>query len=201
MRSTRKRIGSAFAVSALAMTFACSSSSTPAADDDAGGNKGDAPATSSGAPKCTGGMNAYETYKLAGFQAVTAQIFVNVGADKTGKLGSSFGQIGMGKPGTATADDAATFAGKLNAFLVGAYGGPSSSVYTDGKTYDSASIDITAAHTGLAITADQYDYFVTGIIVPALEKVGVTSADVTACFAPVITGTTGAGFMASIVGH
>jgi len=197
MRSIGKTALSACAVGVLAMTFACSSSSTAATDDDAGG-KSDAPAAS-GPPKCTGGENAYETYKLAGFQAVTAEIFTKVGADKSGMLGTSFSKIGTGMP-AATTDDAATFEGTLNAFLVYAYGGPTSSVYSDGKTYD-GKIDMTAAHTGLAITADQYNYFVSDIVVPALLAEKVPMADVTACFAPVITGTTGAAFMASIVGH
>jgi hypothetical protein len=63
---------------------------------------------------------------------------------------------------------------------------------------------MTTAHTGLGITADQYDYFVSMIVVPALTSSGVSTEDVMSCFAPAITGaagTAGADFQASIVGQ
>ncbi len=53
------------------------------------------------------------------------------------------------------------------------------------------------AHTGLAITSAQYDYFIASIVVPALTTSGVPSTDVSSCFAPVVTDAT---FKASIVG-
>ncbi len=150
--------------------------------------------------KCTSsGKDAWDTYQAAGFVAVNKAIIANVFADLkangTAKLGDSFTKIGSGKP-PSTADDAATFEGKLAAFLVYAYGGPTSIMYTDGKTYSGLQ-DMTAAHVGLAITADQYNYFVSSIIVPALTSSGVPSGDVTSCFAPVVVDPT---FVASIVG-
>jgi hypothetical protein len=94
-------------------------------------------------------------------------------------------------------DGAATFKGKLAAFLVYAYGGPSTITYTDGVAY-SGMQNMVGAHTGLAITSDQYDYFITNIVVPALTDNGVTTPDVSSCFAPTVTDTS---FKASIVGH
>ena len=90
-----------------------------------------------------------------------------------------------------------TFEGKLAAFLVYVYGGPTSITYTDGKTYSGLQ-DMTAAHTGLGITVDQYDYFIANIVVPALDEQRRSHGDVTSCFAPVVTSTS---FVASIVGH
>ncbi len=150
--------------------------------------------------KCTSsGKDAFDTYGAAAFVAVNEAIFTNVFADLkangTTKLGDSFGKIGSGMP-ASTADDAATFKGKLAAFLVFAYGGPTSIMYTDGKMYSGLQ-DMTAAHVGLAVTSDQYDYFVSSIIVPALTSSGVPSDDVSSCFAPVVVDPT---FKASIVG-
>jgi hypothetical protein len=145
-------------------------------------------------------MNAYQTYGTNAFVAVNESIFTNVDAEiaahGTTNLGDSFTKVGSGNPASTT-DDLATFKGKLAAFLVLAYGGPSSIVYTDGKTYQGAQ-DLVAAHTGLNITSDQYDYFITNIVVPALTSNGVSSADVSACFAPVVTNPA---FKATIVGH
>lgn len=171
--------------------LACgSSSSTPAA------------ATGPGvAFKCaSSGKDAFDTYGATAFVAVNESIFTNVGAEiaanSTTNLGTSFTEIGSGTP-PSTTDDAATFKGKLAAFLVFAYGGPTSITYTDGKTY-AGEQNMVTAHTGLAITADQYNYFVTNIVVPALTSNGVPTGDVSSCFAPVVTD---AAFMASIVGH
>ena len=155
----------------------------------------------SSAPNCTSsGKNAFETYGADAFVAVNEQIFTNVGneisAHSTTNLGDSFTKVGSGNP-PSTSDDAATFKGNLAAFLVKAYGGPSTIVYTDGNTY-SGDQDMVEAHTGLAITSSQYDYFVTSIVVPALTNKGVTADDVSSCFAPVITS---AAFKASVVGH
>ncbi len=150
--------------------------------------------------KCSSGKDAFDTYGTDAFVAVNEAIVANVmtelGANSTSNLGDSFTKIGSGDP-PATADDAPTFKGKLAAFLVYAYGGPTTITYTDGKTY-SGPQDMVGAHTGLAITSDQYDYFVTKIVVPALTSSGVSTADVSSCFAPVLTD---ANFEASIVGH
>jgi hypothetical protein len=164
-----------FAGSAGALLTGCSSSSSPDTAD----------AASSGPPLCESSkMNAYDTYKQAGFLAVNSAIFANVGAEVkkngTKNLGASFTEIGGGKPGTPTADNATVFEAKLGAFLIAAYGGPAS---TGGY---SGSIDLTAAHEGLDITQAQYDYFLNSIVIPALKSSGVMEADISSCFAPAI---------------
>jgi hypothetical protein len=140
--------------------------------------------------QCGGGSNAFQTYGAAAFVKVNEAIFANVGnelgANGSANLGNSFAEAGTGNV-AATKDDLPTFEGKLAAFLVFAYGGPTSIVYTDNKTYVGNNQDMVTAHTGLHITEDQYDYFVMGVIVPALEQSGVPASDVTACFAPVVT--------------
>lgn len=149
--------------------------------------------------KCSSGMNAFDTYGAPGFVAVNKAIVANVVAElkanETANLGDSFTKIGSGMP-PSTSDDMATFEGKLAAFLVYAYGGPTSIQYTDGKTYSGLQ-DMTAAHVGLNITSDQYDYFITNQVVPALTDSGVSEADVASCFAPIVTDKD---FKASIVG-
>jgi hypothetical protein len=152
--------------------------------------------------KCSSGKNAFDTYGASAFVTVNKAIFTNVtneltGSNGTSNLGTSFLDIGSANV-AATDDDAATFQGKLAAFLVFQYGGPTSIVYTDGKTYVGNDQDMTEAHTGLKITADQYMYFVSNIVVPALMSSGVTTDDVTNCFAPVVTSPT---FEDSIVGQ
>ena len=77
-----------------------------------------------------------------------------------------------------------------------AYGGPTSIEYTDGKTYTGPQ-NMAAAHAGLAITEDQYNYFIMNQVVPALTMNGVPEKDVVSCFAPVVTDSA---FVASIVG-
>ncbi|MEO6601915.1 MAG: hypothetical protein ABIQ16_18700 [Polyangiaceae bacterium] len=151
--------------------------------------------------KCTSsGMNAWDTYGVDGFVAVNKAIVANVVSELTANgsdnLGDSFSKIGSGMP-ASTSDDMATFEGKLAAFLVYAYGGPTSIKYTDGKMYSGLQ-DMGTAHIGLAITSDQYDYFVSNQIVPALTSSGVTGDDVSKCFAPIVTDKA---FKASIVGH
>ena len=150
--------------------------------------------------KCTSsGMNAWDTYGAAAFVAVNESIVslavADLTANGTTNLGDSFTKIGTGKPPT-TADDVPTFKGKLAAFLVYAYGGPTSIEYTDKKTYSGLQ-DMTAAHVGLGITSAQYDYFIANQVVPALTMNGVPEADVSSCFAPIVTN---AAFKASIVG-
>jgi hypothetical protein len=166
------------------------------------GTGGAAPVGPGASLSCTSSSkNAYETYGQSAFFAVTAEIFTLVGqeisANGTKNLGTSFGLVGSGNP-PSTTDDAAVFQGKLAAFLVWAYGGPSSITYTDNNVYDGANQSMVAAHTGLAITNDQYTYFLTNIVVPALTNKGVPMGDVSSCFAPVVSDAT---FVASIVGH
>jgi hypothetical protein len=149
--------------------------------------------TGSGAGlKCTSsGKNAFSTYGAEAFVAVNKAIFAEVTADLTANgpanLGNSFAGV----------RDFATFEGRLAAFLVFVYGGPTSITYTDGKRYDGVQ-DMQQAHAGLGITSAQYDYFVANVIVPALTKSGVPMDDVSSCFAPVVLD---AGVKASIVGQ
>jgi hypothetical protein len=152
--------------------------------------------------RCTSsGKNAFDTFGATAFVAVNESIFTNVTNEITAhgatNLGGSFTLIGSGMP-VSTTDGAATFKGKLAAFLVYVYGGPDSITYTDNVSYTGNNQSMITAHTGLAITADEYNYFVMNIVVPALTTNGVTTADVSSCFAPAITDAT---FMASIVGH
>jgi hypothetical protein len=185
MSRTTTRIALATCISGVCLASVlagCSSSSGTGDTPDASGG-------TTGAPLCTSsGKNAYATYGEQAFLAVNAEIFKNVdselSAHKDANLGGSFGLIGSGKP-PSTKDDPATFQATLGAFLVAAYGGPSS-ITVGGKSY-SGSVDLKTAHTGLNITTDQYNYFVMNIIVPALTKSGVKMEDVTSCFAPVVT--------------
>lgn len=148
---------------------------------------------------CTSsGQNAFETYGIAGFVAVNEAIFDSFSseyeANGSANLGDSFTRVGSGIP-PSTSDDLPTFKGKLAAFLVYAYGGPSRITYTDNLSYEGPQ-DMTEAHTGLGITSGQFDYFITDIVVPALLSAGVTPDDIGSCFAPVVTS---ASFKASMV--
>jgi len=166
-------------------------------DSDGSANMPETTAKGPGAAlKCTSsGKNAWDTYGAAAFVAVNESIFELVLADTSGELGDSFSKIGTGAP-PSTADDAATFKGKLAAFLVYAYGGPTSIQYTDGKTYVGPQ-NMATAHAGLKITDAQYNYFIMNQVVPALTTNGVPDKDVASCFAPVVTDSA---FVASIVG-
>ncbi len=136
--------------------------------------------------------NAFDTYGTAGFVAVNEKILELTTAELTANgeanLGGSFGGV----------SNFPRFKGRLAAFLVYVYGGPNSITYTDDVMYTGSDQDMVAAHTGMAITSAQYDYFVSSIIVPALTSSGVTGDDVSSCFAPPITS---AAFKASIVGR
>jgi hypothetical protein len=157
-------------------------------DDDA-----KAPTTGPGAAlKCTSsGKNAWETYGVTAFVAVNEKIFELVGAELTANGSKNVGDSFAG------VDDFPTFKGRLAAFLVFVYGGPTSIQYTDGKTYDGVQ-DMKAAHAGMGITSAQYDYFVANVVVPALTGNGVPAGDVSSCFAPPVVD---AAFKASIVGQ
>lgn len=164
----------------------------PACGDD--GDSGYEPTGTGPAAKllCTSSsMNAFDTYGPEAFVAVNEKIFelvlAELDANGEANLGGSFG----------TVTDFATFKGQLASFLVFVYGGPDSIQYTDGKTYQGSTQDMTAAHVGLAITDAQYDYFIANIVVPALTGSGVPMDDVSSCFAPPVTDPA---FKASIVG-
>jgi truncated hemoglobin YjbI len=146
------------------------------------------------------GKNAWDTFGVDAFVKVNEAIVQKTlaelgGSNGTKNLGTSFTRIGSNDT-PAYKDDAATFKGKLAAFLVYAYGGPDSITYTDGKMYTGPQ-DMAAAHVGMAITNSQYDYFIANMVVPALTDNGVTADDVSTCFAPIVTDAT---FKASIVG-
>ena len=149
---------------------------------------------------CAGGQNAFATYGTNAFVAVNEQIFTNVNgeltANGTANLGTAFTKIGSGNP-PSTADGLAAFKGNLAAFLVYTYGGPSIITYTDNVTYYGPQ-DMSQSHAGLGIASSQYDYFVSSVVVPALTAKGVSSGDISACFAPPLLD---AGFKASIVGQ
>jgi hypothetical protein len=150
---------------------------------------------------CTSsGKNAYETYGLNAFVAVNKSIVMNTLAEMSAhgaaNIGDSFTKVGSGNP-PSTKDGLATFEGKLAAFLVWEFGGPTTITYTDGMTYDGIQ-DMVTAHTGLNITQAQYTYFLTNIVVPSLTSNGVTMADVSSCFAPPLMDPT---FVGEIVGH
>jgi hypothetical protein len=178
-----------------------SGGSSSGGGEDAGTDSGVGTGPGSALLCPSSGKNAWQTYGATGFVAVNQAIFANVtsqvatDAGATG-LGPTFGEIGNGSI-PALDDGLATFEGKLAAFLVFAYGGPTSITYTDGKTYSGVQ-DMVAAHTGLNITPAQYGYFVTNVVVPALSSSGVTSADISGCFAPLVLSTT---FMQEIVGN
>src|SRR5436190_24290097 len=103
-----------FAFAAVLTVTACGS------DDD--------PMTTTGpgsSLKCaSSGKNAWDTYGVNAFVAVNKAIFAEVNAELSSKgdsnLGGSF----------ATVRDFPTFEGRLAAFLVFAYGGPTSIQYT-----------------------------------------------------------------------
>ena len=142
--------------------------------------------------KCTSsGKNAFATYGAAAFVAVNKAIFAEVNAELTANATSNLGNS------FSTVNDFPRFEGRLAAFLVYVYGGPSKITYTDGKEYDGMQ-DMEQAHAGLGITSAQYDYFVASIIVPALTKSGVPMGDVSSCFAPIVLD---ASVKASIVGQ
>ena len=157
------------------------------------GGDDDPVATGPGAAlKCTtSNKNAWETYGVNAFVAVNEKIFELVTAELTANgdanVGGSF----------AAVTDFPTFKGRLAAFLVFVYGGPTEITYTDGKTYEGVQ-DMQAAHAGMAITSAQYDYFIANVVVPALTTSGVPMDDVSSCFAPPVVD---AAFKASIVGQ
>ena len=142
--------------------------------------------------KCaSSGKNAFETYGASAFVAVNEAIFSAVTAELTAN-----GQTNLGNSFAGVASFP-RFKGRLAAFLVFVYGGPTSIQYTDGVTYEGSTQNMAEAHAGMNITNAQYDYFVASIIVPALTSSGVPMGDVSSCFAPPVVD---ASFKASIVG-
>jgi hemoglobin len=126
----------------------------------------------------------FDKYGADAFIAVRDSIVAKALAAPTDQLGDSFQSFA----GSATDAQLQRFQDHLAAFLVMVYGGPND--YTGRQMEE--------AHAGLGITSDQYDYFITEVVVPALSESGVPSDDITNCFAPPVTDPA---FKASIVGQ
>jgi hypothetical protein len=162
-------------ISGMALT-ACGSDSKGAGG---GSTTPDAGGDTSGS--CTTKM--YAKYGATAFGAVRDSIVTKALAAPTDKLGDAFQNFVS--QSTPTKID--MFKTDLADFLVMVYGGPN----------DYMGVSMTEAHQGLSITSDQYDYFITQVVVPALSDNGVPESDITNCFAPPVTD---AAFKASIVG-
>ena len=145
--------------------------------DDMGGMAGTGNETS-----CSSEM--FDKYGETAFVAVRDSIVTKALAAPTDKLGDAFEVFAR----DASAAEIQNFKDNLASFLVMVYGGPSN--------YGGRSME--QAHAGLNITSDQYDYFVTEIIVPALAENGVPADDISMCFAPPVVDPA---FKASIVGR
>ena len=166
------------------------SSGSGSTSSSSGGEAGGGGAGGGGGGGGAGGASAacsqdmFNKYKAAGFTAVNDLIIaktVALSAMSPSPIGDTF------KPIIADMTKTATFKTNLAAFLIQAYGGP--------KDYKGK--DMVTAHTGLKITQDQYDKFITLAVVPALTEAGVDPKDISDCFAPVVTDPA---FVATIVG-
>ena len=154
--------------------------------------KADATATCPPNPACSSQM--YSLYGDDGFSQVNDAIINNVVAEDKANgianLGDSFRTHVLAATGAD--DPPAMFAPHLLGFLKVAYGAPESEL-------GGANADMVSAHKGLAITSAQYDYFVSNIVVPALNQVLTEgNDDIGSCFAPVLTNSC---FKASVVGQ
>lgn len=145
--------------------------------DDGGDDGGDPDA-----PPAACSSQMFDKYGLDAFVAVNDSVIALAVAAPTAMVGTTFQDL-------AAAGEArvAEFRTNLASFLVKVYGGPDN--YT-GPT-------MVEAHTGLAITSEQYDYFIASVVVPALVENGVPEDDITNCFAPPVVDPA---FKASIVG-
>lgn len=128
---------------------------------------------------CAGDM--FDRYGLEAFSAVNDRIIDLAVAAPTSMLGTSFQDLAA-----QPTERVEQFRTNLANFLVMVYGGP--------DNYTGPSME--AAHSGLGITSDQYDFFVAEVVVPALADSGVPTEDIEDCFAPPVTDP---GFKASIV--
>jgi hypothetical protein len=111
----------------------------------------------------------FDKYGVDAFLAVNDRIIELSVAAPTSMVGPTFQQLAA-----QPAERVEEFRANLANFLVFVYGGP--------NNYDGPSME--AAHNGLNITSEQYDFFVTDVIVPALADSGVPEEDITDCFAP-----------------
>jgi Bacterial-like globin len=146
-----------------AAPLACGGDDDEATDDATDGGDMDDMAAES----CSSDM--FDKYGLEAFSAVNDSIIEKSVAAPTSALGTSFQALAA-----QGEDRVAEFRTNLANFLVMVYGGP--------DNYDGP--DMRAAHAGLNITSEQYDFFITDVVVPALAENGVPTADIEDCFAP-----------------
>jgi hemoglobin len=145
---------------------------TTASDGDGGTTSAEGGATATKEPpKKDCHKDMFGKYKQEGFAKVVDSIIAKSVAAPEDKIGKSFKKVAKDKK---AAEKLKT---NLLAFLVKVYGGEDK---YKGK-------DMPAAHKGMKITSDQYDYFVKEIVVPSLKENGVSEEDITGCFAPPIT--------------
>lgn len=149
-----------------ALTLCSACSDDPAVDDDSRAS-------------CSSEM--FDKYGVDAFLAVNTRIIDLAVAAPTSMVGPTFQDLAA-QP-TARVQE---FSDNLANFLVFVYGGPNNYTGPDMET----------AHRGLGITSEQYDFFVTDVVVPALADSGVPEEDITDCFAPPVLDPT---FKASIV--
>lgn len=150
-------------------------------DDSADDSADDGTEPDAAPVSCTAQM--FDKYGQEAFLAVNDAIIAASVAAPTAMVGTSFQDLAA-----AGEERVAEFTANLAAFLVFVYGGP--------NDYTGPSME--EAHEGLDITSEQYDYFVTEIIVPVLAEAGVAEDDITNCFAPPVVDPA---FKASIVGQ
>lgn len=118
-------------------------------------------------------QNMFAKYTDAGFQKVNGLILSNVQAADTNQLGTSFVTHIFDANSTRQTE----FGEHLLQFLETGFG--SKTAYTGPA--------MLPAHAPLKISIAQYNYFIQEAVVPALTTAGVTSSDISACFAPVVT--------------
>jgi len=142
-------------------------------DDDATDGAGSVDGGSGGGADAGAAANCstemFAKYGTDAFLAVNDSIIEKSVAAPTSAVGTSFQDLAA-----AGADRVEEFRANLAAFLVFVYGGPNN---YQGPTMEEA-------HEGLAITSEQYDYFIASVVVPALVDNGVPMSDIQDCFAP-----------------
>jgi hypothetical protein len=155
-----------------ALALALATGSAACGDDDATDGGGGADAGGGGGADAGGASCAtdmFEKYGVDAFLAVNDSIIEKSVAAPTSAVGTSFQDLAAQDPKRVQ-----EFTTNLANFLVQVYGGP--------ENYTGPSME--EAHGGLNITSEQYDYFITSIVVPALSENGVPQADIENCFAP-----------------
>jgi len=160
----------ALAIGAAGFTTACGGDD----DDDGAGtpDSGAAGTPDAAAASCSSEM--FGQYGVDAFLLVNDSIIDLSVAAPTSAVGTSFQDLAA--QGSKRVEE---FRANLAAFLVSVYGGP--------NNYGGPTME--AAHEGLAITSEQYDYFIASVVVPALSENGVAQADIENCFAPPVVDT------------